>query len=203
MDSLKNWARVELERRNVQDLDTTIAIAIAIAAVESLADYTQPKERKDIHEKSGGDESKDHDHKDKGRSKSPNGNNQCDKPNGGKPEIIKPKSPCFICNGPYWVRDCPKQKTLNAIVTQLEEAKASESQASMGSLQQIYALNGRAVPPTLTKKVLMFVGATFKGKQVRVMLYIGATHNFISVDEAKRLGLQITNEGVAKWRETK
>ncbi|TXG51782.1 hypothetical protein EZV62_024306 [Acer yangbiense] len=47
MDDLKDWVRVELERRNVQDLDT------AIAAVKSLADYTQPKERKVIHEKSG------------------------------------------------------------------------------------------------------------------------------------------------------
>ncbi|TXG47605.1 hypothetical protein EZV62_026899 [Acer yangbiense] len=52
---------------------------------------------------------------------------------------------------------------LNAIVTQLEEAKASESQASIG-------------------------------KQVRVMQDTGATHNFISVDEAKRLGLRITND---------
>ncbi|TXG63962.1 hypothetical protein EZV62_010956 [Acer yangbiense] len=77
MNGLKDWARVELERRNVQDLDA------AITTVKSLADYTQPKLQKDIHEKNGGDESKDHERKDKGRSKSPNG---------GKPETIKPKN---------------------------------------------------------------------------------------------------------------
>ncbi|KAK0578231.1 hypothetical protein LWI29_007082 [Acer saccharum] len=53
--------------------------------------------------------------------------------------------------------------------------------------------------PTLAKKGLMFVKATIKGKQVRAMLDTGATHNFVSVDKAKRLGLRITNdEGAIK-----
>ncbi|TXG57123.1 hypothetical protein EZV62_018436 [Acer yangbiense] len=67
----------------------------------------------------------------------------------------------------------------------------------MGSLQHIYALNGQAVPLTLVKKDLMFVGATIKGKQVRAMLDTKATHNFILVDKAKRLGHRVTNEGGA------
>ncbi|KAK0604828.1 hypothetical protein LWI29_019873 [Acer saccharum] len=45
----------------------------------------------------------------------------------------------------------------------------------------------------------MFVKATIRGKQVRAMLDTGATHNFISVYEAKRLGIRITNdEGAIK-----
>ncbi|KAK0601367.1 hypothetical protein LWI29_023591 [Acer saccharum] len=45
----------------------------------------------------------------------------------------------------------------------------------------------------------MFVKATIKGKQVRAMLDTGATHNFVSVDEAKRFSLRITNdEGAIK-----
>ncbi|TXG53263.1 hypothetical protein EZV62_022432 [Acer yangbiense] len=71
---------------------------------------------------------------------------------------------------------------LNAMATQLEESKAT-----------------KAKPPTLAKKGLMFVKATIRGKQVRAMLDTGATHNFVSVDEAKRLGLRITNdEGAIK-----
>ncbi|KAK0593409.1 hypothetical protein LWI29_036238 [Acer saccharum] len=192
MDGLKDWARVELERRNVQDIGT------AIAAAESLADYSRPKDRSDNHEEER-DKPKDHNRKEKGRSKSDNGDNRQDQSSGGKPEKIKPKSPCFICNGPHWVRDCPQRKMLSAMVTQLEESKATEGQASMGSIQQIYAIKGQAKPPTLAKKGLMFVKATIRGKQVRAMLDTGATHNFISVDEAKRLGLRITNdEGAIK-----
>ncbi|TXG52657.1 hypothetical protein EZV62_021826 [Acer yangbiense] len=63
----------------------------------------------------------------------------------------------------------------------------------MGSLQQIYAFNGQTAPLTLAKKGLMFVSATIKSKKVRAMLDTGAMHNFISTDEAKRLGLSIIN----------
>ncbi|TXG53264.1 hypothetical protein EZV62_022433 [Acer yangbiense] len=68
---LRESARVELERRNVQDIDT------AIAAAESLTDYSRPKERNDNHEEER-DKSKDHDRKEKGRSKSDNGDNRQD-----------------------------------------------------------------------------------------------------------------------------
>ena len=68
MDGLKDWARVELERRDVQDLSTTIA------AVESLADYIRPKEKNDNHDE-GGDKPKDNDLKDKGHPKSSNNDN--------------------------------------------------------------------------------------------------------------------------------
>ncbi|KAK3212433.1 hypothetical protein Dsin_017139 [Dipteronia sinensis] len=46
-------------------------------------------------------------------------------------------------------------------------------------------------------KGLMFMSATIRGKLVRTMLDIGAMHNFIFVDEAKRLSLRITNEECA------
>ncbi|KAK2646357.1 hypothetical protein Ddye_021552 [Dipteronia dyeriana] len=99
--------------------------------------------------------------------------------------MIKLKSPCFIFDGSHWVHDSSKRKIFNTMVTQLEETKAVESQESIGSLQQIYALNGRVVPSTLAKKGLMFMSATTKRKQVRAMLDIEATLNFISVDKAK------------------
>ena len=27
-----------------------------------------------------------------------------------------PKIKCFLCDGPHWERDCPKRKTLNAMI---------------------------------------------------------------------------------------
>ncbi|KAH9752509.1 Endonuclease [Citrus sinensis] len=41
----------------------------------------------------------------------------------------------------------------------------------------------------------MYVSAKVNGQSVRALLDTGATHNFVSVDEAKRLGLKTTKEG--------
>ena len=68
-----------------------------------------------------------------------------------------------------------------------------EPQLSMGSLQRLGALNRQQ--PALVKKGLMYVSAKVNGQSVRALLDTGATHNFVSVDEAKRLGLKATKEG--------
>lgn len=41
----------------------------------------------------------------------------------------------------------------------------------------------------------MFVSATINGQAMYALLDTGATHNFISKDEAKHLGLEVTKEG--------
>ncbi|KAK0606869.1 hypothetical protein LWI29_005470 [Acer saccharum] len=191
MDGLKDWARVELERRNVQDLDT------AIAEAESLTDYsTQSREKKTNQGKSGGDKfgQRSQGRKKEGQRK-PSSTDKRNKPSGGKSEAPKPKSPCFICDGPHWVRDCPKRKTLSAMMSQHEESQDGGYEAGMGSLRQLGALKSNNAPSTSTKKGLMFVNASINGKAVRAMLDTGATHNFVSVDEAKKLGLKATNGG--------
>ncbi|TXG73104.1 hypothetical protein EZV62_001683 [Acer yangbiense] len=191
MDGLKDWARVELERRNVQDLDT------AIAEAESLTDYsTQSKEKKSNQGKSGGDKSgqRSQGRKEEGQRK-PSNTDKRNKPSGGKSNAPKPKSPCFICDGPHWVRDCPKRKTLSAMMSQHEENQEGGYEAGMGSLRQLGALKGNNAPSTSTKKGLMFVNASINGKAVRAMLDTGATHNFVSLDKAKKLGLKATNGG--------
>ncbi|KAK0594587.1 hypothetical protein LWI29_037966 [Acer saccharum] len=191
MDGLKDWARVELERRNVQDLDT------AIAEAESLTDYsTQSREKKTNQGKSGGDKfgQRNQGRKEEGQRK-PSSTDKRNKPSGGKSEAPKPKSPCFICDGPHWVRDCPKPKTLSAMMSQHEESQDGGYKAGMGSLRQLGALKSNNDPSTSTKKGLMFVNASINGKAVRAMLDTGATHNFVSIDEAKKLGLKATNGG--------
>ena len=191
MDGLKDWARVELERRNVQDLNA------AIAEAEALNDCsTQSKEKKANQGKSGGDKSgqRSQGRKEEGQRK-PSNTDKRNKSSGGKTEAPKPKSPCFICDGPHWVRDCPKRKTLNAIMSQHEESQDGEYEAGMGSLRQLGALKSNNAPSTSTKKGLMFVNASINGKAVRAMLDTGATHNFVSIDEAKKLGLKATSGG--------
>lgn len=41
----------------------------------------------------------------------------------------------------------------------------------------------------------MFVSATINGQVVHALLDTGATYNFISKDETKHLGLEVTKEG--------
>ena len=68
-----------------------------------------------------------------------------------------------------------------------------EPQLSMGSLQRLGALNRQQ--PALVKKWFMYVSAKVNGQSVRALLDTGATHNFVSLDEAKRLGPKATKEG--------
>ena len=175
----------------MQDLDTVIFDAYA------LTDYsTQSKEKKTNQGKSGGDKSgqRSQGRKEEGQRK-PSNTDKRNKPSGGKSETPKPKTPCFICDGPHWVRDCPKRKTLNALMSQHEEGQSEEYEAGMGSLRRLGALKSINAPPTSTKKGLMFVSASINGKAVRAMLDTGATHNFVSIQEAKKLGLKATNGG--------
>ncbi|TXG67082.1 hypothetical protein EZV62_008357 [Acer yangbiense] len=191
MDGLKDWAKVELERRNVQDLNAVIVEA------ESLIDYsTQLKEKKSNQGKSEGDKSgqKNQGRKEEGQRK-PSNMDKYNKPIGGKSEAPKSKTPCFICDGPHWVQDCPKGKTLNDLMSQHEESQGEGYEASMGSLRRLGALKSNNAPPTSTKKGLTFVNASINGKVVHAILDTRATHNFVSVGEAKKLGLKAINGG--------
>ncbi|KAK3226290.1 hypothetical protein Dsin_006152 [Dipteronia sinensis] len=79
MDGLKDWAMVELERRNVQDIN------VAIVEAEALNDYsTQSKEKKANQGKGGGDKSgqRSQGHKEEGQWKLSNTDNR-NKSSGG------------------------------------------------------------------------------------------------------------------------
>ena len=61
-----------------------------------------------------------------------------------------------------------------------------------GNLQCLGALKSQL--PTPAKKWLMYVSTSINGHPVRALLDTGAMHNFISENEAKRLGLKVTKE---------
>lgn len=111
-DGLKDWAKVELERRNVQTLDD------AIAAAESLTNYSAPaKEREPDSDgnEEGEDELEEDAHREEiGTPKPPSGRQKFKKKDRSK----TPKA-CFICDGPHWMRDCPKRKAINAIAAEI------------------------------------------------------------------------------------
>ncbi|KAK3212389.1 hypothetical protein Dsin_017095 [Dipteronia sinensis] len=80
-------------------------------------------------------------------------------------------------------------------MSQHEESQDREYEVGMGSLRQLGSLKSNNAPSTSTKKGLMFVNSSINGKAVRAMLDTGATHNFVSLDEAKKLGLKAISRG--------
>lgn len=62
----------------------------------------------------------------------------------------------------------------------------------MGSLQLLSALQN--VPKTPTKG-LIFVDATINGKVTKALVDTGASHNFVSLEEAKILNLKVAKGG--------
>ncbi|RVX03349.1 hypothetical protein CK203_019916 [Vitis vinifera] len=103
----------------------------------------------------------------------------------------RPGTNCFLCDGPQRARDCPKRKALNAMI----EEKEQEGDAKMGSLQLLNALKAKPMPKTPQSKGLMYVEALVNGKATKALVDTGATHNFVSEDEARRLELQASKEG--------
>ncbi|TYK18079.1 uncharacterized protein E5676_scaffold306G004150 [Cucumis melo var. makuwa] len=193
-DGLKDWAKIELDRRNVQTLDD------AIAAAETLVDYSaQSKGKKPGPEKHGGkpDKTKNFGHKDGGKVKTfqwKNGKND----GAHRGESSNPPKPCFICKGPHWTRDCPNRKALNALVAKFQEVKQVEDAPGpqIGSMQQIGVMKKET---TVEHKGLLYGNIRIEGKEATTMFDTGASHNFMDVQEAKRLGLKFKEEtGIVK-----
>ncbi|KAK2979093.1 hypothetical protein RJ640_022575, partial [Escallonia rubra] len=199
IDGLQNWAKQELQRRGVKDLDEAIAVAESLMEYARVGDSSKGKNvqvaSKGNHAKGGGD-------KPKAWNKWNNqaGTNKFE--GHGKLEErrakSKPKDGCFFCGGPHWARDCPRQGKLNALVEENEELE----DVHMGSLQILNALHAKAVAKVpmgerqaSTGKGLLYVEAKLNGKPAQVMVDTGATHNFVTMEEAKRLGLKVVGGG--------
>ncbi|XP_054805380.1 uncharacterized protein LOC129308324 [Prosopis cineraria] len=193
MDGLKDWARVELDRRKVQTLDE------AIAAAESIIDYST-KSKKPNPGSSGGDkggQKKNFDRKDGGRFFG--GSSRQDKPPSIRRDASKPPRPCFVCDGPHWTRDCPNRKAMNALVAEMKESRDKEQQIDLGSLQHLNSLTGLFSPSKKEEKGLLYADLAIQDKSASAMLDTGASHNFMEAEEAKRLGIQLNKgEGTIK-----
>ena len=64
----------------------------------------------------------------------------------------------------------------------------------MGSLRLLNAIKTKVDLAKTTKKGCMYVEAKVCGSSTRTLVDTGASHNFIEVKEAKRLGLQFKEE---------
>ncbi|KNA16217.1 hypothetical protein SOVF_090960 [Spinacia oleracea] len=112
---------------------------------------------------------------------------------------------CFLCGGPHWARECPQRQKLNAMFAGQSGStgESSGDEAQMGTLrllsnvkatvEQGYVAKVSTLPRS-KKSSLMFVEAVVNGKASKALVDTGATHNFVALREATRLGLRYTKE---------
>ncbi|CAL9005670.1 unnamed protein product [Prunus brigantina] len=191
MSGLQNWAKLELQRRHVQTLSE------AIAAAESLVEFKKKdqgdskfKGRKDRSGSGGGDNKPKEGSK--SGDKSDGHKSSWKKNDKGDKEKDKSKLPCYLCDGAHMMRDCPQKKAFNAMNQEKEEK--AEREAGMGAIHRFNALQAKGAQPQVQAKGVMFVDAMVNGKTTRCLVDTGASHNFMSVQEAKRLGCRVSKE---------
>ena len=107
-----------------------------------MRDSSKVESLEDSHTMSRGDEvSRDHNAPRMGSNKMPNvqeGRGKTEK------KEFTPKIKCFLCDGVHWAHDYPKRKMLIAMIEEREQ----ESEAHMGSMQLLGALQVNPKPST-------------------------------------------------------
>ncbi|KAK9697740.1 hypothetical protein RND81_08G057900 [Saponaria officinalis] len=207
MDGLKRGAEQELKRRDVKTLSD------AIACAESL--YEGPSETTDRITRN--------DNGYKGRSGG-RYTSQNTKPNTWKTSESKeqyknkPKeksysrgdAKCFLCEGSHFIRDCPTRHKINAMtkayIPDPEESKGaltkayesddgqSDGEAKIGALRLLNNMSKGDDGRPARKDDLMFVEVLVNGTPSIAMFDSGATHNFVTKNEATRLGIKYEHE---------
>ncbi|KAK2967197.1 hypothetical protein RJ640_022453 [Escallonia rubra] len=203
VDGLQSWAKKELQRRGVKDVDEAIAMAESLTEYDRGEGSSRSKEEEEAsegnHANGGGESPKAwHNRGNQASTSKSEGRGKLEE----KRVKNKPKDGCFFCGGPHWAKDCRRQGKLAALVKEKDEEKAERETVRIGSIQVLNALQGKNVPQVPTgegqasmSKGLLYVEAKLNGKPAHVMVDTGATHNFMTMDEAKRLGLNVVDGG--------
>ncbi|KAK2988368.1 hypothetical protein RJ640_007303 [Escallonia rubra] len=202
VDGLQSWAKKELQRRGVKDVDEAIAMAESLMEYDRGGESSKPKWEDEASEgdhANGGGESPKAWHKgDKHASTSKTeGHDKLQ-----ERRMSRKLKDCFFCGGPHWARDCPRQGKMAALIEEKEKEKAECETVHIGSIQVLNALQKKNVPQVPTgegqaskSEGLLYMEAKLNGKLAHVLMDTGATHNFITMGEAERLGLNVVDGG--------
>ncbi|WP_284190054.1 retropepsin-like aspartic protease family protein, partial [Zoogloea oryzae] len=212
LEGLEPWLQIELQKQQVKNVYT------AMATAERLCDYSSLNNRGKIpqnvsqapqksanagtsnkfgnnHTRSGSEPSNNYGggtYKPPQSSASSAGSSVSKAPY-RSPQWVPPQ--CFFCRSKQHITaNCDQKEALNAIACEYMAKKAEErerEEANMGSLHLCAAVASQVVEPTTAKKGLLYVSLIIKGDTSPAMIDTGATHNFLAIEEAKRLGLPI------------
>ncbi|KAF2317775.1 hypothetical protein GH714_041084 [Hevea brasiliensis] len=91
---------------------------------------------------------------------------------------------CYICQGPHRARECPKNDALDTRVVEKEDPPPCQEGSSMGSMQLGVIEKGKQAEVQVANKGRLFAQLQFGQNVVQVLVDIGATDNFLRLEEA-------------------
>ncbi|GKC60586.1 reverse transcriptase, partial [Tanacetum coccineum] len=94
-----------------------------------------------------------------------------------------PPKPCFICDGPHWTRDCPSQKAINALVSEMSPRVEESPQEELGSIRRLGSLREMLSGSDTKEHGLLFTEMTINNQKTSGLIDTGATHNFLNTNE--------------------
>ncbi|XP_015168928.1 uncharacterized protein K02A2.6-like [Solanum tuberosum] len=213
LDGLQNWAKQELQRRQVRDVDEAIVVAESLNDFRAEAAKGRDNRSKNVPPR--GDSSRTKNRPVPNRGIDTRGNNRNQPSNFRKNyEDRKKGAPhregCYICGETtHAARYCPSLSKLNAIVAAQKQQEQVASQTGGPSGEQGGQASGAeksknvdvgmfnhitlaalaAQPASIRPRESLFVNAKLNGKDVRIMVDTGATHNFVTKERATDLCL--------------
>ncbi|PHT93372.1 hypothetical protein T459_01254 [Capsicum annuum] len=228
LDGLQNWAKQELRRRNVKTVDEAIKVAESLTDFHADYAKSKDSRNKPIAAKGDrGDKGKDKfipnkNREFKGERNQPSSfrKNYEEKKKG----VANRDSGCYLCGDTsHFARSCPSLSKLGAMVaaTRRDQASAQagssgeqEAQAApsekgkghaVGLFNHMALFNHMTLAALAAKKhsvrarESLFVDGKVNGRAVRIMVDTGATHNFVTEEKAKELGLAfVTSDSMLK-----
>ncbi|XP_049391610.1 uncharacterized protein LOC125856067 [Solanum stenotomum] len=219
LDGLQNWAKQELQRRQVRDVDEAIVVAESLTDFRTDAAKGRDNRSKNVPPK--GDNNRNKGKSVPNRGSDTRGNNRNQPSNFRKNyEDRKKGAPhregCYICGETtHAARYCPSLSKLSAMVAAQKQQEQTAAQTGGTSGEQSGHTGGTdrnknvvvgmfnhmalfnhmtiaalaAQPASVKPRESPFVDAKLNGKDVRIMVDTGATHNFVTREKATDLRL--------------
>ncbi|XP_049382777.1 uncharacterized protein LOC125847126 [Solanum stenotomum] len=229
LDGLQNWAKQELQRRQVRDVDEAIVVAESLTDIRADAAKGRDNQSKNVPPK--GDSSRNKNKPVPNRGSDTRGNNRNQPSNFRKNYKDRKKGAphcegCYICGETtHAARYYPSLSKLSAMVAAQKQQEQTVAQTEGPSREQtgqtggtdrnknvvVGTFNQMALFNHMTLAVLaaqqgsvrpresLFVNAKLNGKDVRIMVDTGATHNFVTKKSATDLCLNyVTSDTMLK-----